>query len=215
MIGNMEWKELLHISVDNNFSLNIKIGALLLIFLAVAGIIVTILKWVLNKDGLPIFETELNIPLGGIGSIKIKSNQEVKQIAHKAWAELATRKIGLSFDPKNDVIIEVYSSWYQLFQEVRSLIKEIPSSHIKNKSTRELVDILVKTLNEGLRPHLTKWQAKFKRWYEFEIQKSSNASKTPQEIQRRFPQYKELTDELLTINKQLASYINELKKLIS
>lgn len=209
----MNWKELLHISVDNNFSLNLEIGASLFLLLTVAGIIAIILKWVLNKDGLPIFETELNIPLGGIGSIKIKSNQEVKQIAHKAWAELATRKVGITFDPGNDVITEVYSSWYQLFQEIRNLIKEIPSNHLQNKSTGKLVDILVKTLNEGLRPHLTKWQARFKKWYEVEAQKPSNKDKCPQDIQKEFPQYKELTAELLTINKELTTYIDELKRL--
>lgn len=209
----MNWKELLHISVDNNFSLNIEIGASSLVLLTVTGIIIVILKWVLDKDGLPIFETELNIPLGGIGSIKIKSNQEVKQIAHKAWAELATRKVGITFDPENDVIAEVYSSWYQLFQEIRNLIKEIPSNHLQNKSTGKLVDILVKTLNEGLRPHLTKWQARFKKWYEIEAQKPSNKDKCPQAIQKKFSQYGELTTELLTINKELTVYIDELKKL--
>lgn len=211
----MEWKELLHISLTDNFSLNIELGIVFLIVLVVIGIIVVIFRWLWGKDGLPIFETELNIPLGGIGHIKIKSNQEVKQIAYKAWAELSTRKVGLLFDAENDVITEVYSSWYQLFQEIRTLIKEVPSNHMKNNSTRKLVDILVKTLNEGLRPHLTKWQARFKRWYETEIQKPSNKNKSPQEIQEKFPRYKELTDELLAINQKLLSYINELKKLIS
>tara|TARA_Y100000310_G_C20684535_1_gene818117 strand:- start:3003 stop:3389 length:387 start_codon:yes stop_codon:yes gene_type:complete len=115
--------------------------------------------------GLFFEETELNITLGGIGSVKIKPSHEVAQIAHKAWSELITRKAGLQFEPENDVVVEVYNSWYQLFSEMRSLIKEIPASHLKRSETKKLVNLLVDSLNKGMRPHLTKWQAKFRRWY--------------------------------------------------
>ena len=39
-------------------------------------------------------EIELNVPLGGLGSISIKTDYAVAQIAYTAWAELITRKAG-------------------------------------------------------------------------------------------------------------------------
>lgn len=208
------FSELLHVWVANNLSLNIEVGAGLIFLVVIVIILIIIFRW-LWRGNLIFHETELNIALGNIGDIKIKSNHEVAQIAHKAWSELITRKAGLPFDPEHDVICEIYSSWYQLFGEMRSLIKQIPACYLKDKNTKKLIDLLVDSLNKGLRPHLTKWQAKFKRWYEIELQKPRNKNKTPQEIQRGYPQYKNLIQDLVSVNKQLVSYTAEIKKLNS
>ena len=109
-------------------------------------------------------DVELQISLGGIGSVSIKPNYEVKQIAHQAWVELKTRKAGLPIDKENDVISDIYKSWYQLFAEIRTLTRNIPASKLKDPDTKKLVELLIDTLNEGLRPHLTKWRAKYERW---------------------------------------------------
>src|SRR5205823_5879710 len=107
-------------------------------------------------------QVELNIELGGIGKVKIKPNHETVQIAHRAWVELATRKAGLPFEPEDDVIVEIYNSWYQLFGEMRSLAKQVPAYKIRSdESTREAINLIVSALNRGLRPHLTRWQARF------------------------------------------------------
>ncbi|MBI1961131.1 MAG: hypothetical protein HYS45_00330, partial [Parcubacteria group bacterium] len=109
----------------------------------------------------------------------------------------------------------VYNSWYQLFSEMRSLIKEIPAGHLKRGNTKKLVDILVDSLNKGMRPHLTKWQAKFRRWYEAELKKERNNDKTPQEIQKQYPFYNDMVQDLMLVNQQLVAYTVEIKKLIS
>lgn len=210
----MNWKELLHIWITDKFSLNIEIGMSLVLILTIIAILIFILRWVMNK-GLIFGETELNISLGGIGSVKIKPSHEVAQIAHKAWTELITRKAGLQFEPDNDVVVEVYDSWYKLFSEMRSLIKEIPAGHLKKDNTKKLVDILVNSLNKGMRPHLTKWQAKFRRWYEAELNKEINKDKTPQDIQKQYSFYGDMIQDLILVNQQLVAYTAEIKKLIS
>lgn len=210
----MNWKEIIKIFLSDNYSLNIEFGPITLAVITIF-IVVLILKLFPKKRWGFKHDVELNVSLGGIGGIKIKPNHELEQIAHKAWTELITRKAGLPFDLENDVIVEVYNSWYALFVEIRNLVKEIPADQIKDENTQKLVNLLVGSLNKGLRPHLTKWQARFRKWYAVEIKKASNTNKTPQEVQRKFPQYEELTRELLTINKQLVSYVKELRIITS
>lgn len=160
---------------------------------------------------------DVEITLGNMGKMRIKPGYEEMRIAHKAWVELSTRKAGLLFDEENDVIVEVYNSWYDLFQEMRSLVKEIPIERIRtNKDTGKLVKVLIGALNQGLRPHLTMWQAKFRKWYDWQLEKErqdKNSNRTPQEIQRDYPQYDQLKNELKAINRELIQYVNQLEKI--
>lgn len=159
-------------------------------------------------------DVQLEIGLGGIGKVSIKPNYEVKQIAHKAWVELKTRKAGLTIDKENDVIGDIYASWYGLFGEIRNLTRDIPAAKLKDPSTKRLVELLINTLNDGLRPHLTRWQAKYRWWYDKAIEKSKDDSLTPQDIQSQYPQYKELVEDMLEINEQLVQYTREIKRLV-
>ena len=155
---------------------------------------------------------EAEVSLGSIGKIKIKPNSDDAQIAHKAWVELATRKAGLPFNEEDDVIVEVYNSWYELFKEIRELTKQIPSTQLrKRKDTQELVRLLVDALNHGLRPHLTKWQAKFRRWYECELKQQED--KSPQEIQREYPEYDLLVTDLKKVSSDLVRYSDLIRRL--
>lgn len=156
---------------------------------------------------------KLDIKLGNVGSVEFRPNKTDLQIAHKIWTELITRKAAIQIDKENDVIEEIYDSWYALFQKVREFISEIPADLIRNnKSTNEIVRIATQTLNEGLRPHLTKWQARFRTWST--SKKDKLMDMTPQEFQKEYPQYKDLIDDLIKVNIQLMQYAQELKKII-
>jgi hypothetical protein len=209
----MNFREIIKIYISDNYSLNVEFGIVTL-GLIVLVIFIIFIKTLTGKKKIFLKnDIELNIGLGGIGNLKIKPNYAVEQIVHKAWTELITRKAGLQIDPENDVIVEVYNSWYVLFGEMRSLIKEIPANKIQNKETQKVVNLLIDSLNQGLRPHLTKWQAKFRKWYEYKL--GLNQDESPQQIQKQYPQYDELMRDLILINQQLVSYTNELKKIIS
>lgn len=155
--------------------------------------------------------SEFDVNLGHIGKVKIRRNNEVACIAHRAWTELQTRKASLPFDESHDVISEIYDSWYSLFKEFRELIKTIPADHIAaDKNTEKLVNLMIAVLNEGLRPHLTKWQAKFRRWFNYQTDK--RPEDCPQDIQKDFPNYADLVRELIDLNKKLQEYSEFLKK---
>lgn len=159
-------------------------------------------------------DVDLTINLGGVASVSIKPNNQVKQIAYQVWVELKTRKAGLPIDKDNDVISDVYNSWYDLFGEIRTLTRDIPASKLKDPDTKKLVELLIGTLNNGLRPHLTIWQAKYRWWYDKAVENSKDDSLTPQDIQNKYPKYKELVEDMLEINQQLVQYTDEIKKLV-
>ncbi|WP_208529061.1 hypothetical protein [Pseudomonas aeruginosa] len=77
-------------------------------------------EWIADYE---IDEAELGI---GEQKIKLRPNIVDKQIAYKVWVELSTRKIGLPIDLDNDVISEVYDSWFSFFSVTRELIKDVP-----------------------------------------------------------------------------------------
>lgn len=77
----------------------------------------------------------------GIGNQKltIRPNNTDRQIAYQIWVELSTRKIGLPIDFDNDVIAEVYDSWYNFFSVTRGLIKEVPVTKFRRKDTEQII----------------------------------------------------------------------------
>lgn len=166
-------------------------------------------KWAtkhLNKKSVVIDEVSLGI---GDNTITLKYDKKDKEIAYKLWVELSTRKIAIPFDVDNDVIDEVYNSWYDFFGIARELLKEIPWNHI-NDST-QLIPLTVKVLNHGLRPHLTTWQAKYRKWYEKEKKEHSDLS--PQEIQKKYSDYDELIADILHTNEKLIYYKDLMHKI--
>ncbi len=189
-----------------NLNISVNIIGLLIIALIVI-VIVVIANKVLNfawKKSIDVSEVELGV---GDSKVKLSYNRKDQEIAYKIWVELTTRKIGMKFDDQNDVISEVYDSWYQFFATTRELIKEIPASKFEYSS--ELIQLSCKVLNEGLRPHLTHWQARFRKWYDNAIKKSED--RNPQDIQREYPQYEELVKELIETNEHMIKYAELMK----
>ena len=144
-----------------------------------------------SKKSVTIDEVNLGI---GNSSVKFSYSKKDQEIAYKIWVELSTRKIGLRFDKENDVIKEVYDSWYKFFETARELLKDIPGN----------------VLNIGLRPHLTKWQAKYRRWYEEELKRDSG---TPQDIQKKYPEYDALVEDLIETNEKMIEYKKLMKRI--
>jgi len=209
----MTWRDLITIKITDAYSLAINVGSVFLALLVFGAACWIVYHYYFRGRRLPSWSVvEAQVQLGGIGTVKIRPSYDDIQVAHKAWVELVTRKAALPFDKDHDVISEVYNSWYALFQEMRSLTKTIPAERVRgSKDTQELVRLLVDALNKGLRPHLTQWQARFRHWYEDALKKSTERS--PQEIQRDFPQYQELVDDLIKVNKQLVEYAEVIRQI--
>jgi hypothetical protein len=211
----LQRNEILLISLNPDWSLSIKIG--LWVGVIFVSIIITYFIWrwrnghAVWKD-FEIDQTEIGV---GTGKIKLKPNTTDRQVAYAIWVELSTRKIGLPIDFDHDVIAEIYDSWYTFFSITRDLIKSIPVNKLRHDSTQKIVQLSIEVLNTGIRPHLTEWQARFRRWYENEINKSNNDIVIdPQDIQRNFPKYTELTADMMRVNAHLIKYRETMHHLV-
>lgn len=202
-------EDLVTLKIEKNYlilSTNVKVIALVALALLLTHLIN---KGVFKKKK----DIEIDIKLAGLGTLKIKQNNQVQQIAHKAWVELKTRKAAIPIDKDNDIISDVYKSWYELFKEMRLLARDVPAKYLKDKDTQLLVDTLVDSLNNGLRPHLTLWRAKYERWYNKAVEMDQNVGLTPQDIQKKYPKFQELVDDMMELNHLLIDYAAQLKKL--
>jgi len=203
--------DIINIELENWYSLSIMLNyiAIILLFVILFGVSIIVKKILplLHKNSMYIDEVELGI--GTNSKVKFKFSREDREIAYKLWVEMSTRKIILPFDEENDVIVEVYDSWYSFFGIARGLLKDIPVE--KLNSSKQLISVTDRVLNKCLRPHLTKWQARFRKWYNLQL--DSNSDLTPQEIQYTYPHYNELVKELKAINKNIDYYGEVLKKL--
>lgn len=197
--------DIIDVKFESFSTIVFEINWLVLISLFIFGTIISkVIKYIINysrKQSINIDEIELGI---GNSHITLKYDAKDKEIAYKLWIELNTRKIGLQYDEEDDVLVEIYDSWYKFFEIARELLKEMPQS--KFASTPQLIELSLKILNIGLRPHLTKWQAKYRKWYAIEIEKQENEDKTPQEIQKKYLHYVELVDDLKITNQRMMEY---------
>lgn len=204
--------DLISVALSDDLSFNFHVATvpfIALVAVAVGG-------WLLWRwwSQRPFPDFEIDSAQLGLGDHKVtfKPNALDRQIAYSIWVELSTRKIGLPINLDDDVIVEIYDSWYAFFGVTRELIKDIPVSKVRNDSTSKIITLSIEVLNEGLRPHLTKWQARYRSWYERELDKKADAS--PQELQKRFPDYAALSADMLVVNARLIAYRSKMRDLV-
>ena len=193
----------------------IRIGVIWFVLLAAIFLLIWwVLPWARRKCLRTYRTKSVKLTFKGV-EWEICPDTETRRVAHQAWVEIKSRKVGLPFEEGSDVVVEVYNSWYQLFGVLRDLAKSIPADRLQDcDDTRDVVVLLMKALNDGLRPHLTKWHAKFQRWYDVELVNEENKDKSPQEIQRTYPQYDELVADLRKVNTEFVAFADSLDRIV-
>ena len=161
------------------------------------------------------YEMEVEVSGTPKMSFKVERNHDNLYIANRIYIELTTRKAAIPIDENNDVIEEIYDSWYKLFGIIRDEIKSLPGKYLKDHDpTTALMGLTRKILNDGLRPHLTEHQAKFRKWLSLAQQDPANKDLSPQELQKKYPDFNNLVTSMKAVNLTLINYANELDKLI-
>ncbi|MGD9715008.1 MAG: hypothetical protein AB7V46_23550 [Thermomicrobiales bacterium] len=205
-----DWSQLVDARVDDG-QVAIGVGPIVWI-----GIVVVALAWVAWQRPWRLFGCgwevqEITPNLFGT-QWRISRNRRTAQLAHEAYVELITRKAAIPYEEGHDVIVEIYDSWYTLFTEIRRLARELPADAlVRDKDLRRLHDLLITVLNQALRPHLTEWQSRFRHWYAGA--RRAGTDESPQEIQRRIPEYERLVEGLKDANQTLITLGEELRKL--
>lgn len=196
--------------------IKVEVNFWILVAILVLLIIVPLIIKKLKKKVIPYLNpVEIEANIGGHKcKFKIIRNAENLYIANRIYIELVTRKAAIEIDPDCDVIAEVYDSWYKLFGIIRDEIKGVPGVYLENKdnSSSELIQLTIKILNEGLRPHLTKYQADFRKW--FIKAQNEKPDVQPQVVQREYCKFGELIQDLRNVNNILLNYAEELNKFI-
>jgi hypothetical protein len=203
---------------SHDWSLSIHASALLLIGAIVLIAARLIYGWLAGGLSFKIFELDQAEIGVGTGKFRFKPNMADKQIGYAIWVELSTRKIGLPIDFDHDVISEIYDSWHTYFSVTRELVKGVPVSQVKRDSTQKIIKLSIEVLNEGLRPHLTQWQARFRHWYDRRLKKYDSEEGDevldPQQIQSQFPQYEEMKSDMERVNQCLIRYRRKMHELV-
>lgn len=216
-LPEIEGDYLLAFAVDKNLNVFAYVDAV--VAGAIIALLIAIVAWRLSKgwSGLSILKSfEIDEAELGLGNqkLKLRPNQTDRQIAYKIWVELGTRKIGIPIDLEHDVIVEIYDSWYSFFSVTRELVKDVPVSKFRRKDTKKIVELSIEVLNAGIRPHLTQWQARFRRWYDKASAREDADGSTPQEIQKSYPDYGKLAADLEAVNRRLILYRKKMYELV-
>ncbi len=143
-----------------------------------------------------------------LGSWTYDTTPSDRIVAWKLYVQLTTRKAALPFDETSDVISEVYDSLFALFAVTRELLLELPPHDFEREDG--VVPLLLRVTNYGLRPHLTRWQADYRAWWEASLKDDNNRGKSPQEVQRQYPRFKELVSDLKQTNTELSKLADDL-----
>ncbi|MCP4581531.1 MAG: hypothetical protein GY839_07910 [candidate division Zixibacteria bacterium] len=153
----------------------------------------------------------INIPFG-LGNIDYDATDQDRILAWKMYIQLKTRKAALPFDENHDLVYNVYDSLHEIFPMTRNLLSEY-SPHYKDVRGG-ISDFVLRVLNDGIRPHLTKWHSVFRKWWEEALTAPVNIQKKPQELQREFPEYDSLISELKRMNDELTKYAEILMDIV-
>lgn len=157
------------------------------------------------------YEKESDVPDSLNIKLQDKASEEIGIFAKRLYVELTTRKAAIPIDEENDVIEEIYNSWYKLFCVIREEIKNLPVSCFTTQgNSKDVIDLTKKILNEVLRPHLTEHQARFRSWLEKTKQGSKNRKITPQKLQMEYPDYKNLIRSVKSTNKMIIDITEKL-----
>ncbi|MGN7297032.1 hypothetical protein [Ferdinandcohnia sp. SAFN-114] len=157
----------------------------------------------------------INAPFG-LGTYEFNRaelTQKELDISWKLYVQLTTRKAAIPVDQDHDIITEIYDSWYELFKSTREYLLELSTKDLEgNDNAQKIVKLSLDVLNQGLRPHLTEWQGKYRKWYETALVNPEYKDLSPQEIQRKYKDYDQLMISIQEVNENLILYAEELKK---
>jgi hypothetical protein len=153
------------------------------------------------------YSVNIGLPFN-LGSRTYDTTPWDRVVAWKLYVQLTTRKAALPFDEDFDLISEVYDSLFAIFAVTRKLLLGLPPHEFEREGG--VAPLLLRVINDGLRPHLTRWQADFRMWWDGALAATTTQGKSPQEVQRMYPQYSELVTDLKRTNTELSKLADEL-----
>jgi hypothetical protein len=143
---------------------------------ALVGLVMSAIGVAYNRGSgfLTLSEMTLNLPQ--FGEMKFAINLEYRRVAWKLFVETLTRISTQPLGTEDGSLREALTSLYSLFGATRELLKNMPPSKAASKITVEL--LAIRMLNQEIRPFLSKWHVRLKRFEA--VQPSAEESGWPQ-----------------------------------
>lgn len=164
-----------------------------------------------DKYNIYITTTDITVPFAGTSfSLNIAKNDRVA--AWKIYSQIKTRVAAVKFDPDVDSAMAVHDSLYKLFDIIREQITMIPIERIMKDKSDNTVKFYLSILNDGIRPHLSKWHIPLKQYIENE--KIKNKELSIIEIEKKYPQREELIRSIHDMNERMDSFSEQLLKIV-
>ena len=88
-------------------------------------------------------------------------------------------------------------------------MKDIGEKAVNN----DLRDVTLNIINVTLRNHLTKYQADFRYWIDKMSRNDEYKNLSPQSLQKEYPKYNELIEDMRKVNKECFSYLSDLENI--
>ena len=152
----------------------------------------------------------LSAPLGV--SFAVTVGKTDRQAAWKIYTQLKTRVAAVDFNEDYDSLYLTHQSLNKIFDLVRNEIGSIPIERIQKDKSDQMVNFYTSILNDGIRPHLSKWHLPVSQWVE--SQKALHPSLSFVELEKTFPQRKEALESVKLMNKRMATYADQLLAIV-
>ena len=161
---------------------------------ALVGLVISAIAIAYNRGSgfLTLSEMTLNLPQ--LGEMKFAINLEYRRVAWKLFVETLTRVSTQPLGIEDGSLREALASLYSLFGATRELLKNMPPSKQTSKITVEM--LAVKMLNQEIRPFLSKWHVRMKKF----------EATQPGAEESEWLQHEECRKELETLRSRLINY---------
>lgn len=126
------------------------------------GLIISAITLACNRGSGFLTLSEVTLSLPEFAQMKFAINLEYRRVAWKLFVETLTRVATQPLGLEDGSLREALTSLYGLFGAARDLLKNMPPSKPTSKATVEM--LAVKMLNQEIRPFLSKWHVRLKKF---------------------------------------------------
>ena len=159
----------------------------------------------MELSGIKAKSLAVNLPFG-LGKLEFEANEVEQRAAWSLYVELTTRTTIQSLDTHEGLLREVLNSLYSLFELIREILREAGPAVAHGPDSFGPVAITV--LNKGLRPFNGKWHPLLQA---YEEERPPDVS--PSKHERNWERYREMRQELMELQKQIAIYADVLAEI--
>lgn len=152
---------------------------------------------------------KINLPWT-IGVFVYEITESERMMAWELFVQTKTNRVLMHYEEGYTAISLEFNFANEVLMVYDACLAGMPIQLLEKENGLGKIQLLV--IEEGIKPFLAKWQDKFCKW-EREPISNENKGKTVLEMQKLFPEYELLVQDLNMFKNNLNKYANELLKI--